>query len=349
MATSILDTELPDYQPSETLWRFGPEIRNIIFGQVFDNDLSNKDTLELMRASKQLHFEVGSHFYAHNLFNLSAPFVPKPGATVLPPINDRYLRFLKHLEIECEVGSATLPRVKDLAATIRKLSTIGANFRQITFLIQFPSAFSFFLQDRLDDTVMEEDHPITAAICYLLSSGVSDLIHIVLNGAWFAPGIATALKKRFNARLLFMKLDKAVGMTELEDLSIYERPLAGISSSKMCKHLDLYSGDTDELVFTKLATDLDLLETIPNPQSEEGASLRVSEADDEMEINAELTDDDDVDMEDLISLDDGEAEEIMQHLTNANNGSADQIHTKSEMQFLVNFAPEILFASSQKS
>lgn len=239
--------------------------------------------------------------------------------------------------------------MKELAATIRKLSTIGANFRQITLLIQFSSVFSFFLQDRLDDMVMEEDHPITAAISDLLSSGISDLIHVVLNGAWFAPGVATALKKRFSERLMFMKLDKAVGMTGLEDLAIYERPLAGFSSSKMCKHLDLYSRDTDELVFTKLATDLDLLGTIPDPESEEGASLRVSEADDEKEFNAELTDDDDVDMEDLIPLDDGEAEEIIQHLTDASNGSADQIHTKSEMQFLVNFAPEILFAPSQKS
>ena len=47
--------------------------------------------------------------------------------------------------------------------------------------------------------------------------------------------------------------------------------------------------------------------------------------------------------------DDGEAEEIIQHLTDASTRLPDQAQTKREMRFLVNFAPEILFAPSQKS
>ena len=337
--------QLPDYQPPNVLWRFSPEICNIIFSQVFDEDLSNRDTLELMRASKQLHSEVGSYFYAHNIFNLSAPFVPQVRATILPPINDRYLRFLKHIGIDCEVGAATLPRVQELASTIRKLTTIGANFQQITFLIQFPAAFSSFLQATLDDVVMEEGHPITTALSHLLGSRVSDLVCIVLNGAWFAPGVATALKNRYSGSLKFMQLDNTVGMIELEDLTVYERPLAGFSSSALRNHFDLDPEDTNELIVTTLSIELDCTESIYPHEDEATASLLVDGNNDgEFKEDEELTHDDDIDMEeDLIPLDDGEMEESMEHLADTDDLLADQAQARREISYLVNIAPELLF------
>ncbi|KAL5443528.1 hypothetical protein PMIN06_008691 [Paraphaeosphaeria minitans] len=59
--------------PKSGLFSLPAEIRNTIYDQTFDADISNADMLALMKTSQQLHLEAGSRFYANNPFTVSFP------------------------------------------------------------------------------------------------------------------------------------------------------------------------------------------------------------------------------------------------------------------------------------
>ena len=343
---------LSECNPPNVLCCFGPELRNTIYDLVYQNDLSSRASLALMQASRQLHLEVSSHYYARDCFNISCPIEPTPGATILPPVNDRYLRFLKEVGIELEVGSASLPRVQETAVTIRNLTTIGAHFDKLTFLIQFPSEFSPFLRARFDDMIMDQAHPIAAAIDHVLGSKVSEVAYIILNGAWFAPGVATKLKDRYGARLQFMQANEKPSLSEISDLALCERPFTGTSSAMLGALFDSKEATHRTHGDRMAARGVDSSFTEPVlGHFDDGSepSLPFGEEED-TKGEEELNDADDVDMEaELVAFGDGELDSILDNLNETNGLIADETRMNAELEFLVAFAPQLLFPSSGES
>lgn len=351
MSSHTSDTNLPQRCLLDVFWRLSPEIRNLVYDHVYDGDITNVDTLTLMRVSKQLHLEAGSHFYAKHTINLSFPLSPTMDATVLPPISDCYLPFLKDIGLEFDVGLSRSPMMQEISATIRKLTTIGANFRRITLLIQFPSGMSHFLQSRLDNSTMKEDHSITAALRHLLDSGVSEVVNVTLNGAWFAPGVATNLKARYGKCLKFVELQTSTGLSEINDLALCERPLTSHSSDDLFSTLDIALDDMDEDVISKVSEDLDIFEPVQDMEIDDSAlsifgqddfepgdATKTHGDDDTMDWDS----DDDVDMDDLIPFEEGEADAFMDSLKAADDLLINESRTKSEIGVLVNLAPQLL-------
>ncbi|KAF2439388.1 hypothetical protein P171DRAFT_121942 [Karstenula rhodostoma CBS 690.94] len=332
--------------PSSGLPCLPAEIRNVIYDRAFHGDISNTDTLALMRTSKQLHLEAGSHFYANNPFVVSFPGPTVPGATVLPPINDRYLPFLKDLGVEISAGCATRPRVQETATAITRLTTIGAAFDRISVLIQFPPELSFFLQDRCDDPILDKSHPITTALQHLLGSGVSKVVQIWMNGAWFAPGLAAEMKGCYGSRLTFMLINEEHKMIGLGDPVVYEKALTGCCSCTCCKIFGMAEDGSEDLS-TAIGLDLDLVEHVLDLDTTAREPLLELDEDPDTKTEEDLIDEDDIDMEDLISLDPGEVDAIVENWDHTSRQLAHEDMTTKEIEFIVAMAPHMLLPSSR--
>jgi hypothetical protein len=332
--------------PNSGSLRFPAEIRNILYDRVFHEDISNADSLALMRTSKHLHLEAGSHFYANNPFVVSIPGPSVPGATVLPPMNDRYLPFLKDVGIEINAGCAARPRVQDIATAITRLSTTGAEYDTVSFLIQFPPELSFFLQDRCDEAILDKSHPITAALQHLLKSGVSKVVQIWMNGAWFAPGLAAEMKACYGPRLRFMRDNQEHKLLELSDPALYEKALIGCCSCTPFKIFGIAEHGSDDLN-TAIGPNLDLVEHVLDLDTTEREPFLDPDDYADTKTEEDLTDEDDIDMEDdLIALDPGEANAIVESWDQTYSLLAHEDMMTKEIEFLVAMAPHMLTPSS---
>lgn len=328
--------------PGFTLLGLPAELRNLLYDQVFHGDLSNSDSLALMRTSEQLHAEAGSHFYGNNTFVFRAPQPTMQGSTILPPINDRYLPYLKDIGIELDAGCAERPRVQEVAMAIKRLATIKAKFERISFLIQFPCELSSFLQDKYDDPILDKSHPITTALHHLLSSGVSKTVQIWMNGAWFAPGVASEMKDCYGSRLKFMHLHEERVLVELSDPLLYEKALAGRCSCTPC---DIFgkTGDNSDDLNIAMGLDLDLVEPVLDLNTYDDDSILDLEEDDDDKLEKYFDEEDDVNMEDaLVPLDPGEAYAISENWNYTSGLLADEAQMTKEIEFLVAMAPHLL-------
>jgi len=200
------------------------EIRNIMYEKLLKGESLAQhrkfNELAMFTVSKQLHHESSSYFYQHNNIAVDAPSNATDTATVLPPIADRYLRFLKRLTVHTSVGQPTLPGTVKVAAAIAALSTAGVRLEELNLIISSP--LSHLLNSRVDDSIMDSTHPITWAIRDVLRSGVTKTLRIQLENVWFAAGIAQALRTTFDSRLEFY-----INGTPAEDTSLLERALTG--------------------------------------------------------------------------------------------------------------------------
>ncbi|KAL5423734.1 hypothetical protein PMIN04_003735 [Paraphaeosphaeria minitans] len=331
--------------PKSGLFSLPAEIRNTIYDQTFDADISNADMLALMKTSQQLHLEAGSRFYANNPFTVSFPDPSVPGATVLPPINDRYLPFLKNLGVEISAGCATRPRVQEIAAAIKRLTTIGAEFDKISFLIQFPPELSFFLQNKYDDPILDKSHPITTALQHLLDSGVSKVVRIWMNGAWFAPGLATMMKAHYGSSLKFMLINREHRIIELGDPVMYERASTGLCS---CTPLRIFgmAEDGGNDLNTAVGLDLGMVAHVLELDRTEHEPFLDADEDIDTKSEEDLTDEDNIDMEDLIALDSADVDAITESWDHTSSLLAHEDMTTKEVEFLVAMAPHMLLPSS---
>jgi hypothetical protein len=204
-----------------------PEVRNIMYEQLLAGEnrprLRVDNELAMLTLSKQLHNEASSYFYQNNELAIDAPAQNSEAATILPPIADKYLRYLRHLTLYTLTGHPDLLRTRQVAKTISSLANIGADFDALNIFITSP--LSHLLSSRVDDSVLDADHPITVALRYVLQAGVTKLIRIELKNAWFAPGIARSLASSSSQIEFFT--DGAL----TQDLSLLERPLTGRYSS----------------------------------------------------------------------------------------------------------------------
>lgn len=200
------------------------EVRNILYEQLFTRDMrpqqSSENSFSLFSVSKQLNHETSSYFYKHNDFAIFLPSPTTDMATILPPVSDKFLRFLKRLTIHISAGQMNLPRIQSAASSIAGLATASVDFDVLTISISSP--LSNLLNSRVDDSVLTADHPITVAVQQLLTSGISKTLCINLKDAWFAPGVASTLPPKCKTELGFFCNGAATS-----DPSALERPLTG--------------------------------------------------------------------------------------------------------------------------
>ncbi|KAJ4376363.1 hypothetical protein N0V83_001646 [Neocucurbitaria cava] len=219
------------------------ELRNTLYAELLMESRSLylrqpvSNEFALFTVSKQLHHESSSYFYQNNDIAVDALSDATDDATILPPITDKYLPFLRRLTVHALTGQATAPSVRKVAKLIASLAAIGAEFEELDIWIMSP--LSHLLNSRVDDSVMDVGHPIAVALRHVLASGVVRKTRIHLKNAWFATGVAKALHSEHGSRLEFFTSDTYI----ITDVSSLERPLTGRYSSTHLSDLTLSQED----------------------------------------------------------------------------------------------------------
>jgi hypothetical protein len=210
---------------------------NSIIGDECSPRAAIDNGLSMFTVSRQLYEETSSYFYQHNNISVSAPSANTDIATIIPPIADKYLRFIKRLTVHTRVGRADLPGTQKVAKSISDLAIIGANFTEVN--IHIASPLSHLVNSRVDDSIMGFNHPITIAIQKLLASGITQVLRIDLKHAWFAPGVASSLQSCYSSSVEFLVDGVCTPAT-----SPLERSLTGRHSSTHLTLLGLDERDT---------------------------------------------------------------------------------------------------------
>lgn len=185
------------------------ELRNSIYdavlsqSQIPSEKVNSNDALSLFSVSKQLHDEASSHFYQHNDICIDTPSPVTESATILPPIADRYVRFIRRLRVRATIGCADPILHSRIASTICSIASTGAKLDNVHITIQ--SSLSRLLNSRVDDSVLDHDNPIIIALQTLLNCGVAKAVHVHLPGVWFTPFVVFRLESQHrDCRLLFV-------------------------------------------------------------------------------------------------------------------------------------------------
>lgn len=354
------------------------EIRNIMYDQLFgERQVQRRDPNELamFSVSKQLHQETSSYFYQHNNIAIHAPSTSTDCATILPPITDKYQRYLKRLTLYVATGHPTLVRTLKVASTIAALAAIGAELSELNLAVTSP--FSDLLHSRVDDSVMAEKHPITSAISQILESRVAKVVRIELHNTHFAPGVASTLQYRFGSHLEFYidgslvhdvsKLERALtgrfSSTHLTRLGLDEEDVRGIDfsdasspisspsslPSSLCSafsdldtfsvsSFELSSDESEEDAASKNDTDTDEQPFFSQDDIEEwSADTQGIEDGDSPELSGADDVNDDEEMEDV---DRSEIEDIMSNMQEV----AHHVANGEDITYMTNFAPDLLLS-----
>lgn len=206
-----------------------PELRNSVYSMLL---AGSTPSLSVLSVNKLLHEEAVSYFYQHNAFTIDLGGRGEiPTATILPPIPDRYIRYLRHLTVTIRLGTSTALHM-DCARRIEALSRSGVRLASLT--VKLASDTSRFLAPRVDDTVLAAPHPLTRALHHLLVSSTTTSTCIALDSVWFAPSLAAALQSEFEGRLDIVSSSPA---------SAVERELRGFEAHS---HLHALGLDGDE-------------------------------------------------------------------------------------------------------
>ncbi|CAN9090386.1 unnamed protein product [Alternaria alternata] len=348
------------------------EVRNTIYGQLFDrcHPQQTPAVSALFGASKQIGQESASYFHQHNAFAITTASPPNDSATILPPIADKWIRYLRRLAVYATISGANSERERSIANTIASLAITGAKFEDLH--IRIDSSLSKLANSCVDDSILYAQHPITLALRRLLDANVADVIRLELHGVWFAPSIGQALHAQYGNRLQFVAGEKPV-----MDPSVLERFLTGsLASSHLVKlgvddevvAKSYYCGDVstpstpsslptsvcsafqDLDMFSVTSFDLSSDTTADNEESKEDtnessffagidieeweASTQAAE-ESQAQPDMELDEDEDDEMEE-VSQDEmdaimGNMEDMAQHMAN-----------DIDMSYMTNFAPDLL-------
>lgn len=227
------------------------EMRNALYDQLLRGQDRPRhvaqNELALLTVSKQLHAESASYFYQHNQFEVDARYTTTDTATILPPIADQYLRFLRRLTFHVPIGPSNKARTCRAAATIAALSTTGAQFTELS--LSLTSSMSHMLSSRVDDLTLDCEHPIAEAIRTVLRANITKVLRIQVEDVWFASGVAQALSADFGPKLELYHMDDFV-----DEPSELERSLTGRCSSTHLTDLNL---DPEEAMNVSALDDLD--------------------------------------------------------------------------------------------
>ncbi|RMZ68382.1 hypothetical protein GMOD_00010014 [Pyrenophora seminiperda CCB06] len=352
------------------------ELRNVIYGQLLQANgpwQQPSDNFGLFTVSKQIHDESTSYFYQHNPISIDIQTPATRTATILPPIADKHLRYLRCLTIYVTTAEANSPEEQKAAKAIALLAQIGANFEYININIR--STLSTLLNARVDDSVFHDSHPITIALRQLLESGVSTKVRFELHRTWFAPNVAKKLRDQYSTQLEFgstlavqvssrtieRELTGQLIKTHLSALGLNDEAVGSGSdsssaastpstTSSLVGHITSAFADLDTFVITSLGpsedapVDDDLLDE--TSQGEEGSFFSVAEME-EFEGQDELDDGEGMDLDDHDNEeDDEEMEELEAEEMDAIFGNMEEIadHSANEadLSYMTNFAPELL-------
>ncbi|KAF2650561.1 hypothetical protein K491DRAFT_128645 [Lophiostoma macrostomum CBS 122681] len=327
----------------DLLARLPSELRNMVYGELFFNEdktihgnRKEQNKLAIFATSRLYHHETSSFFYARSHFILEGGPKPADGAaTILPPISDRYVRYLKQVTIVVNTGHTSLPPVREAAATLTALIDAEASFEEVTIRIKPPQGIPMFSNSRFDDSIMDANHSIVGALERILSAQIAKIIRIELCHTWFGPGIATRLNDLFMSgpsttsgkHLLFIKGDEPSQKSVIHDLSECERPGRGIYYRATINNWDNFDltlnydidgrlgspasdGSFESLVDLDIASDaLEFLELFPS--SDENDSISDDEFTPDDDVEDDVMDEDDMDIANLIS---GEGNKTLENM-----------------------------------
>lgn len=325
-----------------------PEMRNSIYERIITSPTSR---LALMSASRELHEEVSSYFYQQNVFTIDLPGESN-GSTILPPVPDRYLKYLRHLTVNICVTTSDVTRSAERLATLA-----GRDVALSVLTLNLSSTTSRLLSTRTDDPVLEESHGLTRALEQLLLSSAVTLFRVNLDAVWFAPGLATRLLGAFKGKLEIVTAEKGVErkllgqtmQTHLRDLGLGEEFDEGAGSPSST--VDTAPSTPDSL--RSALSELDQFSPVEffdgdendvnggERQEKESSGIVLGDVDmlcaaDRREMEEELTEEDDInddDMEDIDSLD-----AIFANLQDVAHWRANE----ADVYYATNFAPEML-------
>lgn len=358
------------------------EIRNMIYEPLLSQShsqntverLRSNNAFSLFTVSKQIHDETTSYFYQNNNIKIYTPSQTTETATILPPIADRYLRFLGRVRVLATIATAESTTHTKVAGTIASLANIGAKFEDVHIFIN--SSLSRLVNKMVDDSILDADHPIIVALQKLLGSGVAEVVRLSLPGAWLTPSVAQHLKSQYGDRILFIGRDGSPC-----DAACIEKSKTGVHVTRHMATLGLdkeamehaYSDDEDEFdqptpssvpsSFGSALADLDTFsvtryETSPEDAKNDdstgdsaGGDSFFSEADleewatsGENGVQEEPSQPEDVDVDDdeldeeLDDMSDDGFDTIMGNM----DDMAHHIANEADITYLVNFAPELL-------
>lgn len=354
------------------------EVRNSIYDLLHHDRLAQprsliKNGIALLTVSKQLHYESASHFYQNTIIEVEAATPSTDTATRLPPIADRYLRFLRRLSVYTTTGGAKSLDTQKAARTIASLTTIGADLDQLH--IQIRSPLSRLLNSRVDDAVLDTSHPITVALTQLLDSKAAKIIFVEMQNAWFAPGIAQRLASRYASRLRFSNANNTainpraverfltgsyasnhLNVLGLDDQDIADarslktpspsNSLRSLSSSVSSAFADLDAFSVSS--YQPSSNDYDHMadvESMDDSKVDEGSFFSGADIE-EWEASTEGGEQEDFgDLEDM-DLEDEEMEDVPQEDFDAIMGYMDDcahhVANEADVWYLTNFAPDLL-------
>ncbi|KAF9697975.1 hypothetical protein EKO04_004363 [Ascochyta lentis] len=339
------------------------EMRNMVYHGL----LPGSKSLALLRTSKLIHQEAAPYFYQHNLFTISLPATHSEGATILPPIANRYLKYLRQLTICMTVGRPGSANTQETARSIAALTGIGANLDILNF--RFSSKISTLLQSRVDDSVLHNEHPITYALRTLLTFDVAKQVRVELDNVWFATDVIRDLRSEFGERLGVLNTIKGENIerpltsrystTHLHALGVEEQdaeylqieclPSGSTSSSLDSALSELDTFSPMDFLDEEREEIYDLVETEKAGSGFRQLVFGINENEFQLEDakdtryihasaldNEELNESDDVDDEEMEGIDDidaivGNLEELEMWRVNG-----------KDVCYLTNFAPEVL-------
>ena len=154
----ILDQPRQIYElPLGTMKMFNDlpaEVRNTIYGQLLDrcHPRQTPAVSALFGASKQIGQESASYFHQHNAFAITAASPPNDSATILPPIADKWVRYLRRLAVYATISGANSERERNIASTIASLAMTGAKFEDL--YIRIDSSLSKLANSCVDDSIL---------------------------------------------------------------------------------------------------------------------------------------------------------------------------------------------------
>ncbi|USP79490.1 hypothetical protein yc1106_06764 [Curvularia clavata] len=368
------------------------ELRNSIYNallsrsQIPSEQFNSSEALSLFSVSKQLHNEASSYFYQHNEICIDTPSPITESATILPPVADRYVRFLRRLRVRATIGCTDAIIHSRIASTIWSLASTEAKLDNVHISIQ--SSLSRLISSRVDDSVLDHNNPITIALRNLLGRRVAKTVRVHLRGVWFTPFVIFGLESQYRDCLLFVDengspLDTSFvqrdptgvyAATHIIGLGLAKEVTADLPSSDYMSapavpssiatsvgsafaDLDTFSVSDFERQSDDARSDDPKEEPMPGDSFFSGADIEEWEAmtQDFDQHQSDPSGPEDMDMgcnfDDAMDEEDVELEDVTQEDFEAILGNMDDVAhhmaNEADITYMTNFAPELLLSRHQ--
>ncbi|KAL5443529.1 hypothetical protein PMIN06_008692 [Paraphaeosphaeria minitans] len=153
------------------------------------------------------------------------------------------------------------------------------------------------------------------------------------------------MKAHYGSSLKFMLINREHRIIELGDPVMYERASTGLCS---CTPLRIFgmAEDGGNDLNTAVGLDLGMVAHVLELDRTEHEPFLDADEDIDTKSEEDLTDEDNIDMEDLIALDSADVDAITESWDHTSSLLAHEDMTTKEVEFLVAMAPHMLLPSS---